>query len=376
MESTTDEIPAKRLRIENHEKTQIPQETMLEVLLWLDRFDLDAKQVTSRRFRSLVENKQMPLRKLSQVAYTRSSGLLDKTTLSIRLEGNEALLDAALRYIPANAYIRIETDSDVQKAVSYLSSCVVGYFSVFGHHDALPENAIIAAPALIRELNFKSCNFSIGEEDTLSETLMGSTFQRLSFCLADLPVSQIDDKRLLSLRQRGCNELVAFHSSMDDAEKFHVTEEGMLSYCFTLDDDSPVPESRLLEITSVNITPAFFKKVVEASKNSRLTCDVELSLFHLRLEFDVGNLDLGVPPVRSQEWDGLAAAYLHNVRYDIPDHGNGIRLLVRFKKGTDTWIVTVRHGKKDHEEFFGWQPEEEEDDVEYDDHESGFEDSH
>lgn len=42
-----------------------------------------------------------------------------------------------------------------------------------------------------------------------------------------------------------------------------VTEEGILSYCFTLDDDSAVPESRSLRIAGPTITPAFFKKVVE-----------------------------------------------------------------------------------------------------------------
>lgn len=37
---------------------QMPNETMLEVLLWLDRFDLDVKQITARSLRSLVENNQ------------------------------------------------------------------------------------------------------------------------------------------------------------------------------------------------------------------------------------------------------------------------------------------------------------------------------
>lgn len=42
---------------------------MLEVLLWLDRFDLDGPQITTRRLRSLVENKRMPLRKVGRVDY-------------------------------------------------------------------------------------------------------------------------------------------------------------------------------------------------------------------------------------------------------------------------------------------------------------------
>lgn len=42
---------------------------MLEVLLWLDRFDLDGKQATTRRLSSLVENRQMPLRKVHRVEY-------------------------------------------------------------------------------------------------------------------------------------------------------------------------------------------------------------------------------------------------------------------------------------------------------------------
>ncbi|KAH7703611.1 hypothetical protein AAVH_29212, partial [Aphelenchoides avenae] len=111
----------------------------------------------------------------------------------------------------------------------------------------------------------------------------------------------------------------------DDDQNFKVTEEGILSYCFTLDDNLPVPQKRYLGITWVNITPAFFKKVVVASKNPQLTCDVELCLNHLR--FDVGNLDVGVPPRRYEDYDQYAETYEHNVRYSIADHGNGVRLL-------------------------------------------------
>lgn len=42
---------------------------MLDVLLWLDRFDLDGKQIATKRLRSLVENKRMPLRKVDRVDY-------------------------------------------------------------------------------------------------------------------------------------------------------------------------------------------------------------------------------------------------------------------------------------------------------------------
>ncbi|KAH7717290.1 hypothetical protein AAVH_15237, partial [Aphelenchoides avenae] len=94
MERTNEEIPPKRKRSEAREKTRISQDTMLEVLLWLDRFDLDAKQITVRRLRSLVENKQMPLRKVDRVDYNgawrRSLDPAGKrNTLSIHLEEDE-----------------------------------------------------------------------------------------------------------------------------------------------------------------------------------------------------------------------------------------------------------------------------------------------
>lgn len=52
----------------------------------------------------------------------------------------------------------------------------------------------------------------------------------------------------------------------DDDEMFKATEEGILGYCFTLDDGLPVPEARFLEITWAAVTPAFFKEVVEVRR--------------------------------------------------------------------------------------------------------------
>ncbi|KAH7694181.1 hypothetical protein AAVH_38778, partial [Aphelenchoides avenae] len=143
-----------------------------------------------------------------------------------------------------------------------------------------------------------------------------------------LSVWQIDDELLERIRLCGCNETIVYP---DDAElpdwdeKFPLTEEGILSYCFTLDDDLPVPQKRALRVTWTIITPAFFKKLVKASKSSQLTCDVELRLDHLR--FDVGNLDVGLLPSRGYEYSRYEHADVQTVRYNIDDHGNGIRLL-------------------------------------------------
>ncbi|KAH7660452.1 hypothetical protein AAVH_43764 [Aphelenchoides avenae] len=115
-----------------------------------------------------------------------------------------------------------------------------------------------------------------------------------------------------------------------------------------------MPDCRFLRIEHVNITPAFFKKLVQASKSSRLTCVVQLWLNCL--PFDVSNLDIGVPPSRIlvEEEEPPNTEY----HYDA-DHGNGIRLEIHFTSYTGvTWNVTVRHGKKDCEDF-GPEPDEE-----------------
>ncbi|KAH7709095.1 hypothetical protein AAVH_23646 [Aphelenchoides avenae] len=269
MDSTSNEVPTKRGRIEGRRKTKLSQDTMLQALLWLDRFDLDNKQKTAR------------------LAYRGDYFPRSTTKLSIFLEEGE--------WHP-QLELWIETDADAQKAAAYLSSCFVRHFWVHSHYDVLPRNAIIAAPALIRELQFERCHFNKGEGDTLSEMITGSTFQFLELSRSHVPAWQIDNKRLETLQLRGCNGICV--RDQPDNEKFTVTEEEILSYCFTpRNGDSP--ERRFLRISWPSaITPAFFKKAVEASKNSQLTCDVELCLQHLR--FDVGNLDLGVLPSRSQ----------------------------------------------------------------------------
>lgn len=122
-------------------------------------------------------------------------------------------------------------------------------------------------------------------------------------------------------------------------EKFHVTEEGILSYCFPTDGCTLTPERRLFETTWAPVTPSFFTKLtgvpcysrwakweIQASKNSRFLGNVELRLEYLR--FDVRNLLLGVLPSQSQEDAENVAVPMNIVRYDIPNHGNGVRLLV------------------------------------------------
>ncbi|KAH7692987.1 hypothetical protein AAVH_26306 [Aphelenchoides avenae] len=88
-------------------------------------------------------------------------------------------------------------------------------------------------------------------------------------------------------------------------------------------------------------------------------CNIEQCLDELR--FDVGNLDLGVPPRSSSEYDPNFYARVHHVRYNFSDHGNGIRLLMHFEsEGDEQWNVIVRHGKRDRDEFFEPRSKEEE----------------
>lgn len=46
------------------------------------------------------------------------------------------------------------------------------------------------------------------------------------------------------------------------------------------------------------------------------------------LTFDVSQLNVGVLPVRSREYGEYTDELTHKVRYNVADHGNGIRLLV------------------------------------------------
>ncbi|KAH7721266.1 hypothetical protein AAVH_11229 [Aphelenchoides avenae] len=315
---------------------------MLEILLWLDRFDLDGKQITARRLSHLVENNQMPLRTAHAVRYCEH--YKGHPTLSI-----DTLIGEEDEPHETETELDLETDADVQKAVSYLCSCFVPSFLVWGHHArtlyTCPDRrAIITSPPLIDNLELRGCDFNSGEENTLSETLRVRTFQSLSL-YSNIPAWQVTDKLLESLRLSGCNSFFEELYFANADEKSDGTEEGILSFCFTLDDDLPMPDCRFLKIVHVNITPAFFKKLVQASKSSRLTCGVQLRLWLEGPPFDVGNLDIGVTPSRILVPEGP-----HEYRYNI-DHGNGTQLDIHFRLSEGvTWDVTVRHEKKDREE--------------------------
>ncbi|KAH7697123.1 hypothetical protein AAVH_13525 [Aphelenchoides avenae] len=258
--------------------------------------------------------------------------------------------------------VNLHIETDMRKAVSYLSSCYVPSFVVLeldGRtlYECPIHRAIITASGRICTLKLQECHFDSDGENTLSETLRVCNFQRVSLLYSPIPAWQITDQLLESLRLRGCNEFYDESYNGNADEKKPVTEEGILSLCFTRNDEFPTPKWRFLRIQCVNRTPAFFKKLAQASKNSQLTCDVQLWLYDLR--FDVSNLDVGVKPSRS-----LAAENPPEYRYNIADHGNGIRLVIHFESyGGETCRVTVRHGKKDREErrcnFFEPEPDEE-----------------
>lgn len=98
-------------------------------------------------------------------------------------------------------------------------------------------------------------------EERSENSQQDTAYRRLLVC-------QIDDARLVSLRLCGCN---VFHVQPDprhyaNDDKFNVTEEGLLNYCFTLDDGLPVPESRTLQMSRVTLTPAFFNKIVQVNR--------------------------------------------------------------------------------------------------------------
>lgn len=97
----------------------------------------------------------------------------------------------------------LETDADAETAASYLSSCFVRRFSVYGHHCAFSKNAIIAAPELIRELDFCRCIFHNAAENTLGKTLDGSTFQSLSLVRSSIP--GITQSRKTTRLSKTCN---------------------------------------------------------------------------------------------------------------------------------------------------------------------------
>lgn len=165
------------------------------------------------------------------------------------------------------------TSTDVREAVSYLSSCYVPSFVVLeldGRtlYECPIHREILTASGRICTLKLQECHFDSDGENTLSETLRVCNFQRVSLLYSSVPAWQITDKLLESLRLRGCNEFYDESYNANVVEKKPVTEEGILRFCFTRNDEFPMPKWRFLRIECVDITPAFFKKLVQVPRVS------------------------------------------------------------------------------------------------------------
>ncbi|KAH7693815.1 hypothetical protein AAVH_39145, partial [Aphelenchoides avenae] len=156
-------------------------------------------------------------------------------------------------------------EGGIDMARRYLTSTCIGIL-VVSDHDAAPPSPLLltADEERIKSLSFERCNFSMGGRKALEETLSRCIFAQLFIECSKLPGWQLNDDFLHALCLSGC-VLVDFacNAPITGDEKFAVTDEGILDYCFSSDVGARKDRARTLYVTRDSITPALAKKCVQ-----------------------------------------------------------------------------------------------------------------
>ncbi|KAH7724335.1 hypothetical protein AAVH_08223 [Aphelenchoides avenae] len=198
-------------------------------------------------------------------------------------------------------------------------------------------------------LSFERCNFNVGGTNALEETLLGCRFPELFIESSKLPGGQLNDGILHKIGHAGC-ALVDFadNAPLTEDEKYAVTDEGILDYCFSSDLGALKDHGRALYVTDASVTPALAKKCIQASVESKVTGRVELAITNLKIEHVL------IADVLLLEFDeNLLGKSQQHLEYDFPDQGNGARLQLRFTRGPHGyWMLEMRRGNKDDKAFF------------------------
>ncbi|KAH7715412.1 hypothetical protein AAVH_17184 [Aphelenchoides avenae] len=314
--------------------TLIPNETFLIILRWLHRFDLDGVQITTRRLRSLVENNEMPLRDLDTAKYIGEAGAGDtKNVLLLEPEGQQ------------KQQCPLDVEGGIDMARRYLTYTYIGILVVSDHDIALPNPQLLTAhEEHISCLSFERCNFTIGEGNALDKTLFGCRIGQLFIETSKLPGWQVNDEFLHKTCYAGCC-LVDFagNAPLTEDELYAVTDEGILSYCFSSDLGAMKDRGRTLSVTDASITPALAKKCIQASLETKVTGRIKLAVTNIEDLLMLNGLD-----------DNLVGISIDGNmrRYDFPHQGNGKRLQIEFVWDDWYWTMRMRRGNKDDKAFF------------------------
>ncbi|KAH7702841.1 hypothetical protein AAVH_29997 [Aphelenchoides avenae] len=299
----------------------ISDDDFVEILRWLRRFDLDSAQIASRKLRRLTQDNQMPRRHLIDVTFIGG-------------------LDGAAGYL---SYAYIE---------KFYISCYSG-----GDPPILPRRELLKAPDQhIVKIHIAGTDVDFCQAGVLEEAICICRFEQFSVYSHDMPDWQISDDFLRRLGQVGCAKVdlseLMFVSPTNG--NYVVTDDGILDYCFSSDLGDLASRERTLWINArVSIGPTFVKKCIEAHFESCVTANMELELHNA----DPAGYDASVFLEDLAEY---AACRLNEseteIRYDIPGHADGMRLLIKIRVMHDPWgprsALLVRRGPRNDEAFF------------------------
>ncbi|KAH7714422.1 hypothetical protein AAVH_18241 [Aphelenchoides avenae] len=318
--------------------TLTPNETLLAIFRWLQRYDLDSVQLASKRLQSLVEKNEMPARILDEVTYIGDAGEGDSV-----LSKNILLL----RTIDWTEKCQLNVEGGIDKARRYLTSSFVRILDVKDHYKRLPNPQLLTAREVrIGSLSFERCNFKTGTDNALEQTLLGSRFSQLYVANSKLPGWQVNDDLLHKLCCAGC---VLVDLGANAYPECAVTDAGILEYCFSSDLGALKDRGRTLFMSMPSITPALPAKCIQASLESKVTGRVELGIH--KNDYEHVFSDCLAAFGENLVDTATNGAGCQSRIYEFLD-GNGMRLQIHFKLIHSHWSMEMRRANKDDEDFF------------------------
>ncbi|KAH7703850.1 hypothetical protein AAVH_28971 [Aphelenchoides avenae] len=235
---------------------QLPSESLRDGLLFLDRFDLDAVEITSRKFRAVIPNlKDLPLRRIRTVLVNKDSYLFSVASRKIKLGLHEIS-----RFFAGLRLSRVEW-FQIQ--------------NVLLSNDFLRDLKEVVPHVRAVAVAFSEVDFQVVQQTLFRDVLL--SFASISSMVVDtcfLKRYLITDALVTSVAARGLQEFKVVNL-VGPTKQLDVTDSGILKFCMRRPGG---PTSKFLQLDAIRISDEFIANFVKACQDEILVDELELHL--------------------------------------------------------------------------------------------------
>jgi hypothetical protein len=241
----------------------LPNETLKQICLALDRFDLDSLEITSRRLNYFVPSMYALcprwIDQLSVVNDRASASSSNRWVHSDTPKNVAAFFTGALQY----SFVGNLSFENVPITERFIRTVMA-----------------VASSVRVETLSLKQMNCQSASDDILHKVILAFEFiKHISIDKVRLRSSQLTNECLSALSQKNVTSLELFGCTgvVGGNNWFALGDAGILRFC----TENVEGESKELRLSHTKVSPSFFRQIVLAAQEGKLT-QISLTLTNVR----------------------------------------------------------------------------------------------